>query len=68
MLMSEARGVREQVTLPALGAPNVRMQGLKGRYTQILIKGAASALYRPSALGRAINLLSRPRRCAAAQS
>jgi iron complex outermembrane receptor protein len=36
MLVSETPGVRVQVTSPALGASNVRMQGLKGRYTQIL--------------------------------
>lgn len=88
MLVSETPGVRVQVTSPALGASNVRMQGLKGRYTQILadglplyggqtpsigllqipptdlgqvevIKGAASALYGPSALGGVINLVSR---------
>jgi outer membrane receptor for ferrienterochelin and colicins len=88
MLMSETPGLRVQVTSPALGAANVRVQGLKGRYTQILadglplyggqtpsigllqipptdlgqveiIKGAASALYGPSALGGVINLVSR---------
>ncbi|WP_336965323.1 TonB-dependent receptor plug domain-containing protein [Sphingobium aquiterrae] len=88
MLVSETPGVRVQVTSPALGAANVRMQGLKGRYTQVLadglplyggqtpaigllqipptdlgqvevIKGAASALYGPSALGGVINLVSR---------
>ncbi|OWK27869.1 TonB-dependent receptor plug domain-containing protein [Sphingomonas mucosissima] len=88
MLVSETPGVRVQVTSPALGASNVRMQGLKGRYTQILadglplyggqalaigllqipptdlaqvevIKGAASALYGPAALGGVINLVSR---------
>lgn len=88
MLMSETPGVRMQTTSPALGAANVRIQGLKGRYTQIhadglplyggqtpsigllqipptdlgqveIIKGAASALYGPSALGGVINLVSR---------
>lgn len=88
MLMNETPGVRVQVTSPALGASNVRVQGLKGRYTQILadglplyggqtpsigllqipptdlgqveiIKGAASALYGPSALGGVINLVWR---------
>jgi len=88
MLVSETPGIRVQVTSPALGAANVRVQGLKGRYTQILadglplyggqtpsigllqipptdlgqveiIKGAASALYGPSALGGVINLVSR---------
>lgn len=88
MLVSETPGLRVQVTSPALGSANVRVQGLKGRYTQILadglplyggqtpsigllqipptdlgqveiIKGAASALYGPSALGGVINLVSR---------
>lgn len=88
MLVSETGGVRVQVTSPALGAANIRVQGLDGRYTQLLadglplyggqssslgllqipptdlgrveiIKGAASALYGPSALGGVINLVSR---------
>jgi outer membrane receptor for ferrienterochelin and colicins len=88
MLVSETGGVRVQVTSPALGASNVRMQGMAGRYTQLLadglplyggqasslgllqvpptdlgqvevIKGAASALYGPSALGGLVNLISR---------
>jgi iron complex outermembrane receptor protein len=88
MLVNETPGVRVQVTSPALGAANIRVQGLEGRYTQLLadglplfggqtsslgvlqipptdlgqvevIKGAASALYGPSALGGVINLVSR---------
>ena len=88
MLVSETGGVRVQVTSPALGAANIRVQGMEGRYTQLLadglplyggqssslgllqipptdlgrvevIKGAASALYGPSALGGVINLVSR---------
>jgi outer membrane receptor for ferrienterochelin and colicins len=88
MLVSETPGIRVQVTSPALGAANIRVQGLEGRYTQLLadglplyggqssalgllqipptdlgqveiIKGAASALYGPSALGGVINLASR---------
>jgi len=88
MLVSETPGIRTQVTSPSLGAANIRMQGMKGRYTQLLadglplyggqapaigllqipptdlgrveiIKGAASALYGPSALGGVINLVSR---------
>lgn len=88
MLVAETGGVRVQVTSPALGASNIRMQGMRGRYTQLLadglplyggqassigllqipptdlgrveiIKGAASALYGPSALGGVINLISR---------
>jgi iron complex outermembrane receptor protein len=87
MLVAETGGVRVQVTSPALGAANIRVQGMDGRYTQLLadglplygqssslgllqipptdlgrvevIKGAASALYGPSALGGVINLVSR---------
>lgn len=88
MLVAETAGVRVQSTSPALGASNIRIQGLRGRYTQLLadglplyggqaasigllqipptdlgrveiIKGAASALYGPSALGGVINLISR---------
>lgn len=88
MLVSETPGLRTQVTSPSLGAANIRTQGMKGRYTQLLadglplyggqapaigllqipptdlgqveiIKGAASALYGPSALGGVINLVSR---------
>ncbi|WP_231736595.1 MULTISPECIES: TonB-dependent receptor plug domain-containing protein [Sphingobium] len=88
MLVAETPGVRTQVTSPSLGAANIRMQGMKGRYTQLLsdglplyggqapaigllqipptdlgqvevIKGSASALYGPSALGGVINLVSR---------
>ena len=80
MLLSETPGVQTQIVSPGLGAANIRIQGLKGRYTQLLsdglplfggqvppigivqippvdlaqvelIKGAASALYGPSALG-----------------
>lgn len=88
MIVAETGGLRVQVTSPALGAANVRVRGLEGRYTQLLadglplyggqassigllqipptdlgrvevIKGAASALYGPSALGGVINLVSR---------
>ncbi len=88
MLVSETGGVRVQVTSPSLGAANIRVQGMSGRYTQLLadglplyggqtaslgllqipptdlgqvevIKGAASALYGPAALGGVINLVSR---------
>jgi iron complex outermembrane receptor protein len=88
MLVNETGGVRVQVTSPALGAANIRVQGMEGRYSQLLadglplyggqassigilqipptdlgqveiIKGAASALYGPSALGGVINLVSR---------
>jgi iron complex outermembrane receptor protein len=86
MVVAETGGLRVQVTSPALGAANVRVRGLAGRYTQLLadglplyggqslgllqipptdlgrvevIKGAASALYGPSALGGVINLVSK---------
>lgn len=39
MLVAEMGGVRTQVTSPALGAANIRMQGLYGRYTQLLADG-----------------------------
>lgn len=87
-MLSETGGLRVQVTGPALGAANIRVQGMDGRFTQLLadglplyggqasslgilqvpptdlgqvevIKGAASALYGPSALGGVINLVSR---------
>ena len=97
VVLSETGGIRVQVTSPALGASNVRVHGMDGRYTQILadglplyggqasalgllqiaptdlgqveiIKGAASALYGPSALGGVINLVSRrPRATAEAE-
>jgi iron complex outermembrane receptor protein len=88
MILSETGGLRVQVTSPALGAANIKVQGMEGRFTQLLadglplyggqasslgllqipptdlgqvevIKGAASALYGPSALGGMINLVSR---------
>lgn len=88
MLLSETGGLRVQTTSPGLGAANIRVQGMRGRYTQLLadglpiyggqassigllqipptdlgqvevIKGAASALYGPAALGGVINLVSR---------
>ena len=88
MLMNETGGLRVQTTSPSLGGATVRIQGLRGRYTQLLadglplyggqagslgllqippmdlaqvevIKGAASALYGPAALGGVINLVSR---------
>lgn len=88
LALSETGGLRVQTTSPALGASNIRTQGMEGRYTQLLadglplyggqasslgllqipptdlgqievIKGAASALYGPAALGGVINLVSR---------
>jgi outer membrane receptor for ferrienterochelin and colicins len=39
MLLAETGGVRVQTTSPALGSANIRMQGLYGRYTQLLADG-----------------------------
>lgn len=88
MLVAETAGVRVQNTSPGMGASNIRIQGMRGRYTQLLadglplyggqsssigllqipptdlgsveiIKGSASALYGPAALGGVVNLISR---------
>lgn len=39
MMLTETNGLRVQVTSPSLGAASVRVQGLRGRYTQILADG-----------------------------
>jgi len=39
MLLSETTGLRVQVTAPALGGASLRVQGLRGRYTQLLADG-----------------------------
>ena len=39
MLLNETSGLRVQVTAPSLGAANIRVQGLRGRYTQLLADG-----------------------------
>lgn len=39
MLVAETGGVRVQTTSPALGSSNIRLQGLYGRYTQLLSDG-----------------------------
>jgi len=39
MLLNETAGLRVQVTSPSLGAASVRVQGLRGRYTQLLADG-----------------------------
>ena len=39
MLVAETSGLRVQTTAPALGAANVRIQGLRGRYSQLLADG-----------------------------
>ena len=39
MMLTETNGLRVQVTSPSLGAASVRVQGLRGRYTQVLSDG-----------------------------
>lgn len=39
MLVAETGGVRVQTTSPALGSANIRLQGMDGRYTQLLADG-----------------------------
>lgn len=39
MLLAETGGLRVQVTSPGLGASNIRVQGMRGRYTQLLADG-----------------------------
>jgi iron complex outermembrane receptor protein len=39
MLLGETTGLRVQTTSPALGAANVRIQGLRGRYSQLVADG-----------------------------
>ena len=39
MMLNETGGLRVQVSSPALGSANVRIQGMRGRYTQILADG-----------------------------
>jgi iron complex outermembrane receptor protein len=39
MLLAETNGLRVQTTSPSLGGASVRIQGLSGRYTQVLADG-----------------------------
>jgi outer membrane receptor for ferrienterochelin and colicins len=39
MLLNETGGVRVQATAPALGGASVRIQGMRGRYAQLLADG-----------------------------
>ena len=39
MLLAETSGLRVQTTAPSLGAANVRIQGLRGRYAQLIADG-----------------------------
>lgn len=62
MILAETGGLRVQTTSPALGGANIRVQGMRGRYTQLLADGlplfggSASSLgilqIPPSDLGR----------------
>nr|WP_303657402.1 TonB-dependent receptor [Asticcacaulis aquaticus] len=54
MLVSETPGIRVQVTSPSLGASNIRMQGMKGRYTLLLTDGL------PLYGGQSLGLLQTP--------
>lgn len=56
MLLAETGGIRVQTTSPALGSANIRLQGLYGRYTQLLADGLP--LYGNQAAS--INLLQIP--------
>src|SRR5688572_20345517 len=56
MLLNETSGLRVQVTSPSLGAANVRIQGLRGRYSQLLADGLP--LY--GGQSAALNLLQIP--------
>jgi len=49
MLLAETGGLRVQVTSPGLGSANIRVQGMRGRYTQLLADGLP--LYGGQALG-----------------
>ena len=39
MMLAETGGLRVQVTSPALGSSNIRIHGMRGRYTQLLADG-----------------------------
>lgn len=39
LILAETGGLRVQVTSPSLGAANIRVQGMRGRYTQLLADG-----------------------------
>ena len=39
MMLNETGGLRVQVTSPGLGSANVRVHGMRGRYTQLLADG-----------------------------
>lgn len=39
MILAETGGMRVQITSPSLGSANIRVQGMRGRYTQLLADG-----------------------------
>ena len=39
LMLAETGGLRVQVTSPALGSSNIRVHGMRGRYTQLLADG-----------------------------
>lgn len=51
MLLNESSGLRVQNTSPSLGSANLRIQGLRGRYTRILTDGLPLAGIQPGGLG-----------------
>ena len=51
VLLREISGVRMQPTSPALGAANIRVQGQRGRYTQVLTDGLPLSAGQPGGLG-----------------
>lgn len=56
MLLGETTGLRVQTTAPSLGAANVRIQGLRGHYSQLVADGLP--LY--GAQGDSLSLLQVP--------
>jgi len=56
MLLGETTGLRVQTTAPSLGAANVRIQGLRGHYSQLLADGLP--LY--GAQGDSLSLMQAP--------
>ena len=75
MLLGETTGLRVQTTAPSLGAANVRIQGLRGRYSQLLADGlplygarairSACCRCRRSISGRSRSSRASRRRCTA---
>jgi len=51
MLLNESSGLRVQNTSPSLGSANLRIQGLRGRYTRILTDGLPLAGIQAGGLG-----------------